>query len=48
MYNTKNSKSGFTLIELIIVILVISIFGALTADILANAVNIYSSALNRQ
>ena len=51
MFNTKtlkNSKNGFTLIELIIVILVISIFGALTADILANAVNIYSSALNRQ
>ena len=44
----KKSESGFTLIELIIVILVISIFGALTADILANAVNIYSSALTRQ
>jgi len=44
----KKSKSGFTLIELVIVIAVIAIFGALTADILANAVNIYSSALNRQ
>ena len=50
MASLKSTKStrGFTLIELVIVIVVVSIFGALTADILANAVNIYSSALKRQ
>ena len=50
MASLKSAKStrGFTLIELVIVIAVVSIFGALTADILANAVNIYSSALKRQ
>ena len=50
MNNQKKKKrtNGFTLIELVIVIAVIAIFGALTANMLANAVSIYSDTLNRQ
>ena len=50
MNNQKKKKgtNGFTLIELVIVIAVIAIFGALTANMLANAVSIYSNTLNRQ
>ena len=50
MASLKSTKisSGFTLIELVIVIAVVAIFGALTADILANAVEVYSNSLKRQ
>ena len=44
----KKSNSGFTMIELSIVILVMAIFGTLTAEILSNATKIYSESLKRQ
>ena len=45
---STKSSSGFTLIEMVIVIAVVAIFGSLTADILANAVEVYSNSLKRQ
>ena len=44
----RKSSSGFTMIELTIVILVMAIFGTLTAEILSNATKIYSESLKRQ
>ena len=44
----KKSNSGFTMIELTIVILVMAIFGTLTAEILSNATKIYSQSLEKQ
>ena len=44
----RKSNSGFTMIELSIVILVMAIFGTLTAEILSNATKIYSESLKRQ
>ena len=44
----KKSNSGFTMIELTIVILVMAIFGTLTAEILSYATIIYSKSLKRQ
>ena len=43
----RKSSSGFTMIELTIVILVMAIFGFLT-EILSNATKIYSESLKRQ
>ena len=44
----KKSSSGFTMIEIIIVITTMAVFGALTAEILSNATKVYSSSLERQ
>jgi prepilin-type N-terminal cleavage/methylation domain-containing protein len=38
----KYSSQGFTLIELIITVIAIGIFGGITANILANASKVYS------
>jgi prepilin-type N-terminal cleavage/methylation domain-containing protein len=44
----KNASKGFTLIELIITVVAIGIFGSITANILANASKIYSDTLKKQ
>ena len=44
----KTTLSGFTLIELIITVIAIGIFGAITANILGNASKVYSKTLNKQ
>lgn len=44
----KNTSEGFTLIELIITVVAIGIFGSITANILANASKIYSETLKKQ
>ena len=44
----KYSSQGFTLIELIITVIAIGIFGGITANILANASKVYSETLNKQ
>ena len=44
----KITSSGFTLIELIITVIAIGIFGAITANILGNASKVYSKTLNKQ
>ena len=51
MNNNKHIKitsKGFTLIELIITVVAIGIFGGITANILANASKIYSETLKKQ
>tara|TARA_B110000444_G_C18750805_1_gene552709 strand:+ start:159 stop:719 length:561 start_codon:yes stop_codon:yes gene_type:complete len=50
MKNTRESKNarGFTLIEVVIVIAVMGIFGLITTDMLANATKIYSSSIKHQ
>lgn len=45
----KNKTSqGFTLIEIIIVIIVIAILGAISAEIIGNASKIYSGSIKKQ
>ena len=44
----KIGSNGFTLIELIITVIAIGIFGAITANILGNASKVYSKTLNKQ
>ena len=44
----KKSSEGFTLIELIITVIAIGVFGGITANILANASKIYSETINKQ
>ena len=44
----KSTENGFTLIELIITVIAIGIFGAITANILGNASKVYSKTLNKQ
>ncbi len=44
----KSTANGFTLIELIITVIAIGIFGAITANILGNASKVYSKTLNKQ
>ena len=44
----KSTAKGFTLIELIITVIAIGIFGAITANILGNASKVYSKTLNKQ
>ena len=44
----RNTLKGFTLIELIITVVAIGIFGGITANILANASKIYSDTLKKQ
>ena len=45
---TKKSKAVFTLIELILTIVAIGIFGSITANILGNASKVYNETLNKQ
>ena len=40
----KNTSKGFTLIEIIIVILTVAVFGSITTTMLANATKVYSSS----
>ena len=47
-YRPSKNSDGFTIIELLIVIAVVAVFGALTAGMLANATDIYSDSLERQ
>ena len=47
-YRYSKNSDGFTIIELLIVIAVVAVFGALTAGMLANATDIYSDSLVRQ
>ena len=45
----KNKTSqGFTLVEIIIVIIVIAILGAISAEIIGNASKIYSGSIKKQ
>ena len=41
-YRTLKNSKGFTIIEILIVIAAMAVFGALTAGMLANATDIYS------
>ena len=44
----KKTTKGFTLIELILTVIAIGIFGNITANILGNASKIYKETLNKQ
>ena len=44
----KRTTKGFTLIELILTVIAIGIFGNITANILGNASKIYKETLNKQ
>ena len=46
--NIKSTSRGFTLIEIIIVILTVAIFGTITTTMLANASKVYSSSIKKQ
>ena len=46
--NIKKTSKGFTLIELILTIIAIGVFGNITANILGNASKIYKETLNKQ
>tara|TARA_B100000497_G_C7675221_1_gene407842 strand:+ start:925 stop:1482 length:558 start_codon:yes stop_codon:yes gene_type:complete len=46
--STKSSSKGFTMVEILIVILTIAVFGSITTLMLANATRIYSSSLKKQ
>lgn len=45
---TKATSKGFTLIEILIVIMTVAVFGTITTEMLANASKIYSSSIKRQ
>ena len=44
----KSKQKGFTMIEILIVILTVAIFGSITTLMLANASKIYSTSLKKQ
>ena len=44
----KKTSDGFTLIELILTVIAIGVFGSITASILGNASQIYKETLNKQ
>ena len=44
----KINSRGFTLIELVLTVIAIGIFGAITANILGNASKVYESTLKKQ
>ena len=44
----KSNSIGFTLIELVLTVIAIGIFGAITANILGNASKVYESTLKKQ
>ena len=45
---TKATSKGFTLVEIVIVIMTVAVFGTITTVMLANASKIYSSSIKRQ
>ena len=45
---TKAASKGFTLVEIVIVIMTVAVFGTITTVMLANASKIYSSSIKRQ
>ena len=44
----KSNSKGFTLIELVLTVIAIGIFGAITANILGNASKVYDATLKKQ
>ena len=44
----KKTSDGFTLIELVLTVIAIGVFGSITASILGNASQIYKETLNKQ
>lgn len=44
----KSDSKGFTLIELVLTVIAIGIFGTITANILGNASKVYESTLKKQ
>ena len=44
----KSTSKGFSLIEIIIVILTVAVFGTITTTMLANASKVYSSSIKKQ
>tara|TARA_B100001113_G_scaffold341109_1_gene325921 strand:+ start:50 stop:607 length:558 start_codon:yes stop_codon:yes gene_type:complete len=44
----KSKQNGFSMIEILIVILTIAVFGSITTLMLANATRIYSTSLKKQ
>ena len=44
----KSNSRGFTLIELVLTVIAIGIFGAITANILGNASKVYDATLKKQ
>ena len=44
----KSTNKGFSLIEIIIVILTVAVFGTITTTMLANASKVYSSSIKKQ
>tara|TARA_X000001036_G_scaffold91814_1_gene84251 strand:+ start:2928 stop:3485 length:558 start_codon:yes stop_codon:yes gene_type:complete len=46
--HTKATSKGFTLVEILIVIMTVAVFGSITTVMLANASKIYSSSLKKQ
>ena len=45
---TKVTSKGFTLVEIVIVIMTIAVFGTITTTMLANASKVYSSSIKKQ
>ena len=45
---TKATSKGFTLVEIVIVIMTIAVFGTITTTMLANASKVYSSSIKKQ
>ena len=45
---TKATNKGFTLVEIVIVIMTIAVFGTITTTMLANASKVYSSSIKKQ
>ena len=45
---TKATNKGFTLVEIVIVIMTVAVFGTITTVMLANASKVYSSSIKRQ
>ena len=45
---SKCNSRGFTLIELVLTVIAIGIFGAITANILGNASKVYDATLKKQ
>ena len=44
----KSTSRGFTMIEILVVLAALAIFGMLTAEILSNATKVYSNSLDKQ
>lgn len=48
MKTPKSTSKGFTMVEILIVISTVAVFGSITTLMLANATKIYSSSLKKQ